>query len=67
MSQQKGQAMLEMVVVTSSILLLIWGLVWLQRWQQVKVQTQHHAALSAFRFSQSYELGQVDAPTPFLY
>lgn len=64
MSQQKGQAMLEMVVVTSSILLLIWGLVWLQRWQQVKVQTQHHAALSAFRFSQSYELGQVDAQLP---
>lgn len=53
---QSGQAIVEMLVVTTAILMLLWGLLWLQRWQQIKLQTQHHAALQAFRFSQSYEL-----------
>lgn len=64
MTRQRGQAMVEMLVVTVAILMLLWGLLWLQRWQQIKLQTQHHAALQAFRFSQSYELGQQDATQP---
>lgn len=58
MTKQRGQAMVEMLVVSISILMLLWGLLWLQRWQQIKLQTQHYAALQAFRFSQSYELEQ---------
>lgn len=54
--RQRGQAMVEMLVVTGFIMMLLWGLLWLQRWQQIKLQTQHHAALQAFRFSHSYEL-----------
>lgn len=54
---QSGQAIVEMLVVTTAILLFLWGLLWLQRWQQIKLQTQHHAALQAFRFSHSHELG----------
>lgn len=54
--QQRGQAIVEMLVIIVAILMLFWGLLWLQRWQQIKLQTQHHAALQAFRFSQSYEL-----------
>lgn len=54
MRPQQGQALLEMLVVTAVILLLGAALLWLQRWQQVKVQTQHHAALSAFRYAVSH-------------
>lgn len=57
MSRQQGQAMFEMLIVSAAIMVLLFGLIWLQRWQQIKVQTQHHAALQAFRFSQSFELG----------
>ena len=56
-TQQKGQAIIELLVVVAAVLAVFWGLLWLQRWQQVKLQTQHHAALQAFVFSQSYELG----------
>lgn len=56
--RQQGQAMVEMLVVTTMIIMLLWGLLWLQRWQQIKLQTQHHAALQAFRFSHSYELDE---------
>lgn len=57
MSRQQGQAMFEMLIVSAAIMVLLFGLIWLQRWQQIKVKTQHHAALQAFRFSQSFELG----------
>lgn len=56
--RQRGQAMVEMLVVMGAILMLFWGLLWLQRWQQIKLQTQHHAALQAFKFSHSHELSQ---------
>lgn len=55
-TQQRGQAIVEMLVIVVAILMLFWGLLWLQRWQQIKLQTQHHAALQAFRFSHSYEV-----------
>lgn len=61
MRQQRGQAMVEMLVVAIAILMLVWGLLWLQRWQQIKTQTQHYAALQAFRFSQSYELDESES------
>lgn len=64
--RQHGQAIVEMLVVLVAILLLFWGLVWLQRWQQIKLQTQHHAALQAFKFSQSYELEQATLGTAYL-
>lgn len=57
MNKQRGQAMVEMLVVVVMVWLLIAAVMWLQRWQQIKLQTQHHAALSAFRFSQGWELG----------
>lgn len=55
-TRQRGQAIVEMLVVIVAIFMLFWGLLWLQRWQQIKLQTQHHAALQAFRFSHSYEV-----------
>lgn len=61
MKAQRGQAIIEMLVVSVAIFMLLWGLLWLQRWQQIKLQTQHHTALQAFRFSQSYELDQQQA------
>lgn len=60
MSRQQGQAMFEMLIVSAAIMVLLFGLIWLQRWQQIKVKTQHHAALQAFRFSQSFELGSIN-------
>lgn len=56
--RQRGQAIVEMLVLIVAILMLFWGLLWLQRWQQIKLQTQHHAALQAFKFSHSHELSQ---------
>lgn len=56
MRAQKGQALIEMIVVLMAVLMLLWAMVWLQRWQQIKLQTQHHASLQAFRLSHSYEL-----------
>lgn len=60
MRRQQGQALLEMVVVTAVIVLLGAALLWLQRWQQVKVQTQHHAALSAFRYAVAHPVAYQD-------
>lgn len=57
MHKQQGQALVEMLVVVTVLLLLGAVLLWLQRWQQIKLQTQHHAALSAFRYAATHELG----------
>lgn len=56
MRSQHGQAFIELLVVAMAVLSLAWGGMWLFRWQQIKTQTQHHSALQAFRFSQSYLL-----------
>lgn len=61
--KQRGQAIIEMLVVVVAIFGLLWALLWLQRWQQVKTQTQHHAALQAFRFSQSHSLSHLPIDT----
>ena len=58
MRHQHGYALIEFMLSSAVILLLGAGLLWLQRWQQVKVQTQHHAALSAFRYSATHLLGE---------
>lgn len=58
MRHQHGYALIEVMLSSVVILLLGAGLLWLQRWQQVKVQTQHHAALSAFRYSATHLLGE---------
>lgn len=62
--KQQGQAVVEIIVVLAALLSVGWGLLWLQRWQQIKQQTQHHAALQAFRFSQSHVLDQADDLQP---
>lgn len=64
---QRGQAIVEMLVSIVAILMLFWGLLWLQRWQQVKLQTQHHAALQAFKYSHSYELEQKQGELTIAY
>lgn len=65
-TQQRGQAIVEMLVVIGVVLMLFWGLLWLQRWQQIKLQTQHHSALQAFKFSHSYEIDQKELSTAYL-
>lgn len=57
MKTQQGQALIELMVMVLAIFMLLWAMIWLQRWQQIRLQIQHHAALQAFRLSQSYELG----------
>lgn len=57
MNNQQGQALIEMMVMVAVLLVVGAALLWLQRWQQIKLQIQHHAALSAFRHASTYELG----------
>lgn len=57
MQTQQGQALVEMVMVSALLLLAASSLLWLQRWQEVKAQTQHHAGFAAFRYTQTHLLG----------
>lgn len=57
MQTQQGQALLEMVVASAVLLIAASSLVWLQRWQEIKAQTQHHAGFAAFRYAQTHLLG----------
>lgn len=46
--KQKGQALIELLVFSTAMLLLVAAGILLQRWQQVKIQLQHRASFEAF-------------------
>lgn len=57
MHTQQGQALLEMIVASAVLLVAASSLLWLQRWQEIKAQTQHHAGFAAFRYTHTHLLG----------
>lgn len=61
---QKGQALVELLIFSAALLLFLAASSLLQRWQQVKMQAQHQASFEAFTNAQIEALEPLDISQP---